>query len=127
MTQFAAQSTASAAALTGSAEQIADPDLKAFVAEAQDLLDQRAQVTSAFIADWRRLSLAAGNYANVLDQALLQGNKAACAEVERGVQARTPQEVLTACNRNFDRARAAVEDKLKDLDRIGSGEGAPAE
>ena len=127
ISQFAAQSTASATALTGSAEQIADPDIKAAVAEAQDLVDQRAQVTTSFIADWRRLSQAAGNYANVLDQAFLQGNKAACADVDRGVQARTPPEVLVACNRNFDRARNAVEDKLKDLDPLAGGEGAPAE
>lgn len=127
ISQFAAQSTASAAALTGSAEQIADPDLKAVVAEAQDLVDQRAQVTGSFIADWRKLSQATGNYANVLDQAFLQGNKAACADVDRGVQARTAQEVLVACNRNFDRARNSVEDKLKELDQLAGGEGAPGE
>src|SRR5207248_399374 len=38
ISQFGAQSTASAAALTGSAEQIADPDIKSRVAEAQDLV-----------------------------------------------------------------------------------------
>jgi hypothetical protein len=127
ISQFGAQSTASAAALTGSAEQIADPDLKAQVAEAQDLVDQRSQVTGSFIADWRKLSQATGNYANVLDQAFLQGNAGACADVERGVQARTPQEVLVACNRNFDRARATLEDKLKELDQLAASEGAPGE
>jgi hypothetical protein len=127
ISQFAAQSTASAAALTGSAEQIADPDMKAAVSEAQDLIEQRTQVTSSFIADWRKLSQATGNYANVLDQAFLQGNKAVCPDVDRGVQARTPAEVLAACNRNFDRARAAEQDKLKELDELAGGEGAPAE
>ena len=127
ISQFAAQSTASAAALTGSAEQIADPELKSVVAEAQDLVDQRAQVTSAFTADWRKLSQATANFANVLDQAFLQGNKAACADVDKGVQARSPQDVLVACNRNFDRARKAEEDKLKELDQLAGGEGAPAE
>jgi hypothetical protein len=127
ISQFAVQSNASAAALTGSAEQIADPDLKALVTEAQDLVDQRAQVTGSFVADWRKLSQAEGNYANVLDQAFLQGNKAACADVERGVQARTPQEVLVSCNRNFDRARGAVEDKLKELDQLAGGEAVQAE
>src|SRR3954471_17861811 len=38
ISQFAAQSTASTAALTGSAEQITDPEMKAGVAEAQDLV-----------------------------------------------------------------------------------------
>jgi hypothetical protein len=127
ISQFAAQSSASAAALTGSAEQIADPDMKAVVAEAQDLVDERAQVTGSFIADWRKLSQATANYANLLDQAFLQGNKAVCPDVERGVQARTAPEVLVACNRNFDRARANVEDKLKELDELAGGEGAAAE
>jgi hypothetical protein len=127
ISQFAAQSTASAAALTGSAEQIADPDMKAAVSDAQDLIEQRTQVTSSFTADWRKLSQATGNYANILDQAFLQGNKAVCPDVDRGVQARTPAEVLAACNRNFDRARAAEQDKLKELDELAGGEGAPAE
>jgi hypothetical protein len=127
ISQFAAQSTASAAALTGSAEQIADPDMKSKVAEAQDLIDQRTQVTNAFISDWKKLSQATNNYANQLDQASLQGNKAVFAEVERGVQAKTPPEVLVACNRNFDRARSALEDKLRELDEIAGGGGALAE
>ena len=127
ISQFAAQSTASAAALTGSAEQIADPDIKSKVAEAQDLVDQRTQVTNGFIADWKKLSQATNNYATQLDQAFVQGNKALYAEVDRGVQARTAQEVLVSCTRNFDRAKGAVEDKLKELDEVAGGEGAPAE
>ena len=101
--------------------------MKAAVAEAQDLVDERAQVTGSFIADWRKLSQATANYANLLDQAFLQGTKAGCPDVERGVQARTAPEVLVACNRNFDRARANVEDKLKELDELAGGEGAAAE
>ncbi|HTO98751.1 MAG TPA: FHA domain-containing protein [Myxococcales bacterium] len=127
ISQFAAQSTASAAALTGSAEQIADPEMKAAVSEAQDLIEQRTQVTTSFISDWRKLSTATGNYANLLDQAFLQGNKAVCPEVERGVQAKTPAEVLVNCNRNFDRARGAEQDKLKELDELAGGEGARSE
>src|SRR5205814_4390003 len=76
ISQFGAQSTASAAALTGSAEQIADPDIKSRVAEAQDLVDQRTQVTTAFIADWKKLSQATNNYATQPDQAFGQGHKA---------------------------------------------------
>jgi len=126
ISQFAAQSTASAAALTGSAEQIADADMKNKVAEAQDLIEQRTQVTTAFISDWKKLSQATNSYANALDQAFLQGNKGAYAEVERGIQGKTPTEVLVACNRNFDRAKGGVEDKLRELDEMAGG-GAPAE
>ena len=124
ISQFGAQSTASAAALTGSAEQIADPEIRNKVAEAQDLIDQRTQVTSAFIADWKKLSQATGNYANQLDQAFLQGNKSAYADVDRGVQAKTPVEVLADCNKKFAQRANASEDKLRELDETA---GAPAE
>ncbi len=127
MSQFAAQASASNAALTGSAEQISDRDMKAVVAEAQDLVEERAQVTNSFIADWRKLSQATANYANLLDQAFLQGNKAVCADIDRGIQARTAAEVLVSCNRNFDRARGNLEDKLKDVAELAGGEGAAAE
>jgi len=126
ISQFAAQSTASAAALTGSAEQIADAEIKNRVAEAQELIEQRTQVTNAFSSDWKKLSQATNNYANQLDQAFLQGNRSVYPDVDRGVQAKTATEVLVACNRNFDRAKAAVEDKLRDLDDVAGG-GAPAE
>ncbi|HEY4770022.1 MAG TPA: FHA domain-containing protein [Myxococcales bacterium] len=124
ISQFGAQSTASAAALTGSAEQIADPDIKNKVAEAQDLIDQRTQVTGAFVADWKKLSQATNNYANQLDQAFLQGNKSASADVDRGVQAKSPVEVLADCNKKFAQRANASEDKLRELDEMV---GAPAE
>lgn len=129
ISQFAAQSSASVQALTGSAEQLADADLKSRVAEAQDLAEQRAQVTNTFIADWKKLALATNTYATALDQAFLQGNKGVCAAVDKGVQAKTAPEVLVSCNKNFDRAKNALEEKLKELDEVasgGSGE-APAE
>ena len=129
ISQFAAQSSASVQALTGSAEQLADADLKSRVAEAQDLVEQRAQVTNTFIADWKKLGLATNTYATALDQAFLQGNKGVCATVDKGVQAKTAPEVLVSCNKNFDRAKNALEEKLKELDEVasgGSGE-APAE
>lgn len=130
ISQFAAQSSASAQALTGSAEQLADPDLKSAVTDAQDLVDQRAQVTNAFITDWKRLGQATGAYATQLDQAFLQGNKAACAAVDKGVQAKSAPEVLVSCNKKFDQARNAVEEKLRELDELaagGSGGDIPAE
>jgi hypothetical protein len=121
ITQFAAQSSSTAAALTGSAEQIADPDMRNRVAEAQELIEQRTQVTNTFISDWKKLSQATGNYANVLDQAFVQGNKALYGEADRGVQAKTAQEVLFNCNRNFDRARSAEQEKLKELEELAGG------
>ena len=84
-------------------------------------------MTTAFIADWKKLSQATNNYATQLDQAFVQGNKALYAEVDRGIQAKTAQDALISCTRNFDRAKGAVEDKLKELDEVAGGEGAPAE
>ena len=82
-------------------------------------------MTSTFIADWKKLSQATSSYANVADQAFVQGNKALYSEVDRGIAAKTAQEVLVNCNRNFDRAKNNVEDKLKELDDVAGG--APAE
>ena len=128
ISQFAAQSSASAQALTGSAEQIADVELKTRVTEAQDLVEQRSQVTNTFIADWKKLGQATNSYATQLDQAFLQGNKGVCGTVEKGVQAKTAQEVLVSCSKNFDKAKNAVEEKLKELDDLsggGTGDAAP--
>jgi len=130
ISQFAAQSSASAQALTGAGEQIADADLKSRVAEAQDLVEQRSQVTNTFIADWKKLGQATNSYASQLDQAFLQNNKGVCPAVDKGVSARSPPEVLVSCNRGFDRAKNAVEEKLKELDDLaggGSGDAEPAE
>ena len=126
ITQFAASSSASAQALTGSAEQIADPDMKSRVSEAQDLVDQRAQVTNTFIADWKKLATATNQYANALDQAFLQGNKGACAAVDAGVPAKAPTDVMISCKKSFDKAKNAVEEKLKELDDIAGGGGGEA-
>jgi hypothetical protein len=129
ISQFGAQNSASAQALTGSAEQIADAELKNRVAEAQDLVEQRSQVTNTFIADWKKLGQATNAYATQLDQVFLQGNKAVCTGIEKGVQAKSASEVLVSCNRSFDKAKNAVEEKLKELDDLaGGGSGdAPAE
>jgi hypothetical protein len=126
--QFAAQSSSNAQALTGAAEQIDDAKIKAAVAEAQDVVEQRTQVTNTYIADWKKLSSATTAYASALDQAFLQGNKGACTAVDKGVQAKTAQDVQVACNKNFDKAKNAVEEKLKELDDVaGGGTGEAAE
>jgi hypothetical protein len=119
--QFAGQQATSAEALTGAAEQLGDLDLKLRVAEAQELIDQRSQVTSAFASDWKKLSTAANAYSNEVEQAFVFGDKSNCPTVERGVNARAPSDVLISCNKGFDRARNAVEDSLKELDDLTSG------
>src|SRR5438067_175163 len=123
--QFAGQQATSTQALTGAAEQLGDVDLKMRLAEAQELIDQRSQVTSAFASDWKKLSGAASTYANEVEQAFVFGNKSSCPGVERGVSARSPSDVLISCNKGFDRAKNAVEDSLKELDEMTGGEAAP--
>ena len=63
-----------------------------------------------------------------LEQAFFQGNKGACGAVDKGVQSKTAPEALVSCSKNFDKAKNAVEEKLKELDDLaggGSGEAAP--
>jgi hypothetical protein len=116
--QFAGQQSTSSQALTASAEQLVDADLRAKIAEAQDLIDQRTQVTNVFISDWKKLAQATSAYADAAEQALVQGNRSACAALERGVQAKSPSDVLLSCNRNFDKARAAEDEKLKEVEEL---------
>src|SRR3954469_7894066 len=122
VTQLAGQQATATQTLTGAAEQLGDLDLKLRVAEVQELIDQRSQVTSAFASDWKKLSGAASAYANEVEQAFVFGNKSSCPAVERGVSARSPSDVLISCNKGFDRARNTVEDSLKDLDGLTGGE-----
>ena len=126
ISQFASQSSSSTAALTGSAEQIADPEIKNRMAEAQDAIEQRSQVTNTFISDWKKLGQATNTYATQVDQAFLQGNKGVCPALDKGIQAKGASEVLVSCNKGFDKAKNSVEEKLKELDDMASG-GAPAE
>ena len=123
--QFASKDTENAQTLAGFAEQIADPELKTKVAEAQELIEARSQVTSGFISNWKKLSQATGAFATQVDQALLQGNRALLPQLEKGVPGKTPSEVLIGCNRELGRANGAIEDKLKELeDMAGGGESA---
>src|SRR5438128_760123 len=123
--QFASKDTENAQTLAGFGEQIADPDLKAKVVEAQELIDARSQVTSGFISGWKRLSQATGAFAVQADQALLQGNRALLPQLEKGVAGKTPGEILIGCNRELGRANAALEDKLKELEDAAGGAESP--
>jgi hypothetical protein len=119
--QFASKDAENAQTLAGFAEQIADPDLKAKVGEAQELIDARSQVTSGFISGWKKLSQATGAFAAQADQGLLQGNRALLPQLEKGVAGKTPSEILVGCNRDLGRANAALEDKLKELEDVAAG------
>ena len=130
--QFAGQGAASAAAISGAAESVVAPDLKAKVAEANEVVEQRTAVTTTFISDWKKLSTATNAYAAQAEQALIGGNKALCANLEKGVQAKGAMEILGSCNKGFEKAKTAVEDKMKELEDLsaggsGGGEAAPAE
>lgn len=122
VSRFVAQSNTANAALSATADQIADPDLKGKVLEALDtVVDQRAQVTSSFISDWKRLSQATGDYATSIERALVRGDKTACPEVEKGIAADLPRKVIQTCIARKNAARAVVDEKLKDLDAISAG------
>ena len=120
--QFAGKDTENAQTLAGFSEQIADPDLKAKVGEAQELIEARSQVTSAFISNWKKLSQATAAFAGQADQALLQGNKALLPQLERGVPGKTPSEILIGCNKDLSKANASLEDKLKELEDAAGGD-----
>jgi hypothetical protein len=119
--QFAGKDSESAQTLAGFNEQIADGDLKAKAAEAQELIDSRNQVTNTFIANWKKLSQSTGTFAGQVDQALVQGNKRLVAQVEKGVPGKTPAEILIACNKDLAKANAALEEKLKELEDAAGG------
>jgi len=123
--QFASKDTENAQTLASFSEQIADPELKAKVGEAQELIDARSQVTSGFISSWKKLSQATGAFAAQAHQGLLQGNRALLPQLEKGVPGKPPSEILIGCNRELGRANAALEEKLKDLEDVAAGGESP--
>lgn len=124
--QFAGQGAASSAAIQGAAEAVVAPDLKAKVAEASEVIEQRTAVTTAFISDWKKLSAATNSFAGQAEQVLMGGNHALCANLEKGVQAKSAMEIVVSCNKTFEKAKTAVEEKMKEMEELSSG-GAPAE
>jgi hypothetical protein len=119
--QFAGKDSESAQTLGGFPDQIADADLKARAAEAQERIESRSQVTNTFIASWKKLSQTTGTFAGQADQALLQGNKRLLSQIEKGVPGKTPGEIMVACNKDLAKANAALEEKLKDLEQAAGG------
>jgi hypothetical protein len=119
--QFAGKDAEAGSQLTATAEQIADPNVRAKVSELQEQVDARNQVTATYIGDWKKLAQATNAYAVQLEQAFVAGNKAACAAVDKGPAGKAVPEVVSTCTKNFDRQKNAVEEKGKELDDIAAG------
>jgi hypothetical protein len=83
----------------------------------QAVVLKRDEVTAAYIADWRKLSDATSTYAKRVDATLLQGSKAACEDLRKGVAAKGPAEILVTCHKRFEQARTAVAEKLRDFEQ----------
>ena len=119
--QFASKDAETGSQLTATAEQIADPAIRGKVAELQELVDARNQVTTNFIADWKKLGQTTNAYAVQLEQAFLAGNKSACAAVDKGPAGKQVPEVVSACTRSFEKQKGAVEENLKGLEDVAAG------
>jgi hypothetical protein len=126
LNDFAARGQAETTGLSGHSDSVNDPALKAKLAEAEEVIEQRHQVTNTFIGDWKKLSTATNQYAVQLDAVFNQGNKALCAQVEKGVQAKSPTDIVASCSKSYDKAKKDVEEKLADIEQgIGGAADAP--
>ncbi len=119
---FATQGQQSTQSLAGNVESVATPEIKTKMAEAQEALDERMKVTTSFIADWRKLAAATQEYAKTIEL-VSSGQKTLCPVLDGGIKARSAAEVMVACRKSFDKAKGAVDEKLKDLEElVGAGE-----
>jgi hypothetical protein len=114
VSRFDARSAAAAPSLG----DLNDPELRRAAAGAREAVARREQVTTATLADWRNLSKASTSYAKRLTAGLGQGDKDACAGLERGPAAKSPAEILVSCNKRFDAQRAAVDASLTALEQL---------
>jgi len=121
LNDYSVRAASETTSLAGFTEQVVDANLKGKLTEASELIEARHQVTTTFIGDWKKLSAATSQFAVQADAAFNQGNKAMCAQVDKGVQAKTPVDIISSCKKNYDKAVATVEDKLKELDDIAAG------
>lgn len=118
---FAASSTQSTQSLSAAIEGVVTPDIKAKMTEAQEAVEERQKVTTTFTNDWRKLSKETGEYAKTVEL-VAGGQKALCPQLERGVS-KSGGEIMVACKKSFDKAKAGVDEKLTDLESlIGPGE-----
>jgi predicted component of type VI protein secretion system len=121
LNDFANRAQGEATVLSGFSDVVVNKALKDKLDEAKDVVDQRNTVTQTFIGDWKKLSTATTQYAAACEAVFLQGNKAACSAVERGVQGKSAPEIMTGCTKGYDKAKQTVEDKLKEVEELTGG------
>ena len=126
LNDFASRAQAETTGLAGHADAVVDANLKAKLEEAKEVIEQRHAVTSAFIGDWKKLSQATNSFAVQAEAVFNQGNKGLCAMVDKGVQAKSTTDIMLGCTKSYDKAKGAVEDKLKELDEASGGSDAAA-
>ena len=120
---FQTQATQSTQSLMSAVEGVGTPEIKAKMTEAQEQVDERMKVTTTFISEWRKLAKETADYARTTDLVLAQGSKGLCPQLDRGMAAKQPWEIMGACKKGFDKAKAGVDEKLKELeDQVGPGE-----
>ncbi len=121
LNDYSARASAETTGLAGFTDAVADKKIKDKLAEVSEAIEARHQVTTAFIADWKKLSSATMQFAVQADAAFNQGNKGMCASVDKGIQAKSPAEIVSSCKKSFDKSVSTVEEKLKELDELQAG------
>jgi FHA domain len=123
--QFGKNLEAETTGLQGFTDAVVDAGLKGKLEEAREVIEKRHAVTTNFISDWKKASQATNTYSVQADMAFNQGNKNACTQVDKGVQAKSPVDILQSCSKAFDAARKDVDEALKVLEEsVGGGEAA---
>ena len=129
LNDFASRAQSETTGLAGHSEAVADATFKTKLDEAKEVIEQRHAVTTAFIGDWKKLSAATNAFSVQADAVFNQGNRGLCAMIDKGVQAKSTTEIMLGCTKTYDKAKTAVEEKLKELEEAtgGAAEAAPAE
>lgn len=129
LNEFSNRAQTETTGLTGYADAVVDPNLKARLEEAKEVIETRHAVTNGFVGDWKKLSSATNQFAVQADAVFNQGNKALCPQVDKGIQAKSTTDIMTGCTKGYDKAKGAVEDKLKEIEEATGvgGDEKPAE
>jgi hypothetical protein len=119
---FSTQGQQSTQSLAGNVESVVTPDIKAKMSEAQEALDERMKVTTTFISDWKKLASATQDYAKIVEQ-VASGKRELCPVLDGGIKAKGAADVMVSCRKSFEKAKSAVDDKLKEIEElVGTGE-----
>jgi hypothetical protein len=108
---------AASGSLNGNVESVATETIKAKLTEAQEAVEERTKVTTTFINDWRKLAKETAEYAKTIEL-VSSGQKTLCPVLDKGITARSTGEIMVACKKSFDKAKNAVEEKLKELEEL---------